>query len=128
MVVVVITLAVVAALFGLLLGACTSSTCPADAVGYLAKPYPTEVLEESPQPQNIVIAGQEILVDKVVSGELCNDSWSGTVYVTCDIQVPAWEEEAVFFQECDLKIAEDAVVYVEAHGDQPYFEGCSCHE
>jgi hypothetical protein len=67
-------------------------------------------------------------VDEVISGDVCNDSWSGTIYVTCDIQVPSWEEEELFFQDCDLEIEEGTVVYVEAHGDQPYYQGCSCHE
>jgi hypothetical protein len=70
-------------------------------------------------------------VDEVISGPLCNDSWSGTVYVTCDLQIPPWDkesEQALFFQDCDLEIEEGTIVYVEAHGSQPYYQGCSCHE
>jgi hypothetical protein len=115
-------------LLGLLLVACVGSTCPPDTVSYLSAPYPAEDLELLAQPQAVDIGGQEIMVDEVITGPVCNDSWSGTVYVTCDIQIPAWEKDAFFFQDCDLDIEEGAVVYVEAHRDQPYYEGCSCHE
>jgi hypothetical protein len=114
--------------FFILLAACTSSTCPDGALSYLEPPFPPENTENVAVPQLIEIGRQEIQVDEVISGELCNDSWSGTVYVTCNLEVPAWEEEPLFWQDCDLNIAEGTVVYVEAHGDQPYFEGCSCHE
>jgi hypothetical protein len=68
-----------------------------------------------------------MLVDKVVAGPLCNDDWSGIVYVTCDVQVYAWEEFPTFLEECDLKIEPDTVVYVAAHNDTAYYNGCSCH-
>ena len=115
----------------LILVACTSSTCPEGTISYLTSPYPTEV-PGSPQPQVVVLGRQEILFDQVISGPLCNDTWEGTVYVTCDLQIPFWDreggdEEALFFEDCDLKIAEDAVIYVEAHGNAAYYKGCSCH-
>lgn len=113
---------------GLLLAACTSSTCPEGTVGYLLPPYPTEDTETVTTPGLIEIGRQQVLVDEVISGDLCNDSWSGTIYVTCDLRVPAWEEESFFFKDCDLEIEEGTIAYVEAHGDQPYYEGCSCHE
>lgn len=115
-------------LLGLLLVACMRSTCPPDAVSYISPPYPVENLELIAQPQVMEIGGQEIMVDEVITGPVCNDTWSGTIYVTCDIQVPAWEKDAFFFQDCNLDIKESAVVYVEAHRNQPYLEGCSCHE
>jgi hypothetical protein len=108
--------------------ACTKSTCPPDTVGYIAPPYPTEEMNQISKSQKIQIGREEVRVDEVISGDVCNDSWSGTVYVTCDIQIPAWEEEELFFQDCELQIDEGTVVYVEAHGDQPYYQGCSCHE
>jgi hypothetical protein len=112
----------------LLLAACTSSTCPEGMVGYLSPPYPPEDIEFQTTPQQIEIGRQQVMVDEVISGDLCNDTWSGTVYVTCDLRIPAWEEESLFLQDCDLEIEEGTIVYVEAHGDQPYYEGCSCHE
>jgi hypothetical protein len=116
-------------LLGLLLVACkTGSTCLPETVSYLIPPFPEENMEQIIQPQEINIKREEVLVDEVITGPVCNDTWSGTVYVTCDIQIPAWEEEALFFQDCDLKIEEGTVVYVEAHGNQPYYQGCSCHE
>jgi len=115
-------------LLSLFLAACNDSTCPPDTVSYLTPPYPEENLELTSQPQLVQIKRQEVLVDEVIFGPICNDTWRGTVYVTCNIQVPAWEEEALFFQDCALDIMEGTVVYVEAHGNQPYYEGCSCHE
>ncbi|MEJ2549954.1 MAG: hypothetical protein P8Z34_04650 [Anaerolineales bacterium] len=114
--------------FCLLLGACTSSTCPSDTISYLTAPYPTERADASLEEQRIEIGRQEVLVDEVITEDFCNDSLSGVVYVTCDIQIPAWEEEALFLQDCDLKIKDGTVIYVEAHGNQAYYEGCSCHE
>lgn len=114
-----------------LLTACTSSTCPEGAVSYLSPPYPPPVVDTNPDPVLITINNQEILVDEIITGPVCNDSWTGTLYVTCDIQIPAWDteaEEALFFQDCDLEIEEGAVIYTEAHGNQPYYQGCSCHE
>ena len=48
------------------------------------------------------IGGKSILVDKVIEGPLCNDTWSGTVYVTCNVQVYPWEEQPTFLKNCDL--------------------------
>lgn len=120
-------------LAGLFLSACTKTKiyCPPDVIGYLSPPYSLENSEEGSKPQEIQIGRQLVKVDEVISGEVCNDTWSGTVYVTCDIQIPAWDseaDEALFFQDCDLKVEEGTIVYVEAHGDEPYYKGCSCHE
>jgi hypothetical protein len=113
---------------GLLLVACMGSTCPPETVSYFSPPFPPENLEVIAQPQMIEVGREEILIDEVITGQVCNDSWSGTVYVTCDIQVPAWEKDAFFFQDCDLDIEDGTVVYVEAHRNDPFYEGCSCHE
>ncbi len=112
----------------LILSGCISSSCPPEAVTYLTPPYPLEYNDTAIQSQLVEIKGKEVLVDRVITGPVCNDTWSGTIYLTCDIQVPAWEEEAFFFQDCDLEIEEEAVVYVEAHRDKAYDDGCSCHE
>ncbi len=75
------------------------------------------------------IKGGGVLVDEIITGAVCNDTWNGVVYLTCDIQVPAWEKDPFFFQDCNLEIEEGAVVYVEAHKDEAYTDGCSsCHE
>jgi hypothetical protein len=74
------------------------------------------------------IKGKEILFNEIITGPVCNDTWSGMVYVTCDIQIPSWDKDPFFFGDCSLEIHEDAVIYVEAHRDKAYNKGCSCHE
>ena len=115
-------------LTSLLLTACISSSCPPEAVTYLDPPYPEEIIGLVVEPQLVEIKGQQVTVDEIITGPVCNDTWTGTIYVTCDIQVPAWEKDPFFFQDCDLEIEEGAVVYVEAHKDKAYTDGCSCHE
>lgn len=78
-------------------------------------------------PFEVEINGHLVKVDKVVSGALCNDSWSGVVYVTCDVQVYTWQETPTFLKDCKLEIAPDTVVYVATHNDTAYYKGCSCH-
>ena len=73
------------------------------------------------------VGGAELQVDKIVQGALCNDNWSGTVYVTCDVQVYPWVENPTFLKECQLNIDPQAVVYVAYHNDSAYYKGCSCH-
>lgn len=66
-------------------------------------------------------------VDRIIRGPLCDDSWKGTIYVACDVQVTEWEEQPTFFKECNLEIVPGSVVYVAAHNDSAYYNGCSCH-
>jgi hypothetical protein len=73
------------------------------------------------------IGGRKVTVDQVVRGPLCNGDWRGTVYVACDVQVLAWEEQPTFLKDCDLTVAPNTVVYVAYHNDTPYYNGCSCH-
>jgi len=73
------------------------------------------------------IGGRTIPIDKVVEGSLCNGAWVGTVYVTCNVQVFAWEEQPTFLKDCDLSIAPDTVVYVAYHNNTAYYNGCACH-
>jgi len=91
---------------------------------------PPEVLP-TPTPQSaplfVEINGKTIAVDKIVSGALCNDEWQGTVYVTCDVQVYPWEEVPTFLKGCNLIIHPGTVVYVAAHNNTAYYQGCSCH-
>ena len=101
---------------------------PAAAPHYLA--VPPEQLP-TPRPSStatqVEIGGKRLLVDRVVEGPLCNDTWSGTVYVTCDVQVYPWEGQPAFLQGCNLQIEPGTVVYVADHGDEPYYKGCTCH-
>lgn len=117
-----------------LLSACQSgpSVCP-PATGTPARltvspqALPTATAGPSPMPVVMKIGGKDILVNKVVSGPLCNDTWSGTVYVTCDIQVYPWAKQPTFLDGCNLNIAPGTVVYVASHNDTAYYNGCSCH-
>jgi hypothetical protein len=86
----------------------------------LSTPSPTSPVE-------MKINGTRVTVDKIVTGPLCNDTWQGTVYVGCDVQVLEWEEEPLFLKDCRLSIAEGTVVYVAYHNNAAYFNGCSCH-
>ena len=86
-------------------------------------PTPTPVSE----PHSVVIGRRELTVDKVVVGPLCNDNWSGSVYVTCDVQVYPWVEEPTFLKDCQLNIEPQTVVYVAYHNNTAYYNGCSCH-
>ncbi len=108
---------------------CPPSTEPGR---YLSVP-PVSLASPTPAlsvlPLSVKIGGRLVPVDRVVSGALCNDSWSGTVYVTCDVQVYPWDEKGdpTFLKDCDLQIAPDTVVYVAHHNDAAYYKGCSCH-
>ena len=75
----------------------------------------------------VKIGSEELQVDKVVEGPLCNDTWQGTVYVDCNVQVYPWTEEPTFLKDCQLNIDPQAVVYVAYHNNTAYYKGCSCH-
>ena len=79
----------------------------------------------------VLIQGKNMAVDKLVDYPLCNDNWSGTVYVSCDARVAEAELDAesnpLFLKGCNLNIAPNTVVYVAAHNDAPFYKGCSCH-
>jgi hypothetical protein len=81
----------------------------------------------SPTPFLMKINGQTVSIDRVIEGSLCNDTWSGTVYVGCNVQVYPWQEDPTFLKDCNLTIAPGTVVYVAYHNDTPYYNGCSCH-
>jgi hypothetical protein len=107
--------------------------CPPDSVTYISEvaslkaSTSVEDLAESPTPILVEINGKEMLFDDVIHGVLCGGEWRGTVYVACDLQIAAWEEEPTFLEDCDLNIEPGTVVYVAAHNDAPYYKGCSCH-
>ena len=77
--------------------------------------------------RSVMIGRRERQVDKVVEGPLCNDQWSGTVYVACDVQVYPWVEDPIFLKDCQLDIEPQTVVYVAYHNNTAYYNGCSCH-
>lgn len=121
-------------LFGLLilLAGCqsTSQGCPAVtgtpdyltiAPGDLVTPTPVS------GPSTVEIGRKELQVDKIVEGPLCNDAWSGIVYVTCNVQVYPWVEAPTFLKNCELNIDPNTVVYVASHNNAAYYNGCSCH-
>ncbi len=109
---------------------CTPEAEPQPAIE-LADLILTPVPDSVTQPMRVEIKGKMMEVDKVVDYPLCNDTWSGTVYVGCDAQVAQaeldTEENPLFFKGCNLDIAPNTVVYVAAHNDAAYYKGCSCH-
>jgi len=123
----------------LLLSSCQSA-CPEGSIQYfdssmcdrdLAAEPVNEILQAA-EPQEIeirtLLGTKAIRVDGVIHGFLCDDTWSGTVYVGCDIEIPFWEDDPFFFQDCKPTIEPNTIVYVAAHNDKAYSEGCSCHE
>jgi hypothetical protein len=82
-------------------------------------------------PFTVEIGGKQIEVNKLVDYPICNDDWSGVVYVSCEAQVAEAaldaEKNPLFFKGCNLKIAPNTIVYVAAHNDAAYYKGCSCH-
>lgn len=80
-------------------------------------------------PMEVRIRNQSVSVDQIVHGPLCDVHWSGTIYIDCDVSVPAWDrdEKPTFFEGCNLNIEDNTVVYVAYHNDEAYYTGCSCH-
>ena len=89
------------------------------------------VQPKSAGPIQVEIRGKLMEIDKLVDYPLCNDIWSGTVYVSCDAQVAEAELDAdanpLFLKDCNLEIEPNTIVYVAAHNDAAYYKGCSCH-
>jgi hypothetical protein len=117
----------------LLLSACQADVCPPDSVERLSDPAQFPPLRDDgplPTPTLADIGGKMVEVDRVIHGPICNDTWRGTIYVACDVQVAEWDEEQgpFFLNDCDLTIEPGTIVYVAAHNDTAYFKGCSvCH-
>jgi len=128
-----IKLGVFSLLLVLLSAACqpVAPACHPESITYLAASNasysPNDQDDQPTAVQLIEINGREMLVDQVVRGTLCTGSWSGTIYVPCQIQIYAWEENPDFLENCALSIEPGTVVYVAAHNDEPYYQGCSCH-
>jgi hypothetical protein len=50
------------------------------------------------------------------------------VYIACDIQIAKWQEKPTFLDGCDFEVSPGSVLYVAAHNNAPYFQGCDyCH-
>lgn len=126
-------------LFVFLLSGCdrTKTVCPPDEETLRPALQLADLIELPPPasassaPLQVEIQGKKMDVDKLIDYPLCNDNWSGTVYVSCDAQVAEAEKDAesnpLFLKGCNLNIAPNTVVYVAAHNDAPYYKGCSCH-
>ncbi|MFH1185357.1 MAG: hypothetical protein V1755_10020 [Chloroflexota bacterium] len=129
-------------IFLLLVGALATgiSACQAKAPACPAAPESERFLREeelahallaTPVPYSapviVQLGGRQLVADRVVSGPLCNDNWRGTVYVGCDVRVPAWSDNPVFLKYCQLQVEPGTVVYVAAHNNSAYYQGCSCH-
>ncbi len=114
----------------LLTGCSKANICPEGSVTYfddasLLPPLADNISEGKTELQ---IGNKTIEFDRVIHGPICNDTWEGTVYVACDVQVAKWEDKPNFLDKCNLQIDPDAVVYVAAHNNAPYYKGCGeCH-
>lgn len=121
----------------LLLTTCsrTKTVCPPDEGMQQSVLQLAAVIQMTPPPLSgptqVEIRGKIMEVDKLVDYPLCNDDWSGTVYVSCDAQVAKAEMDTeanpLFLKGCNLNIEPNTVVYVAAHNDAAYYKGCSCH-
>jgi hypothetical protein len=119
----------------LITSACKGDVCPEGSVTYLQDPtlFPnlTIVAEgnSSPTPSLVEIGGRMVEVDRLIQGPVCNDVWSGIVYVSCNVQVADWTgtDYPTFLKNCNLTVEPETVVYVAAHNDAAYYNGCSCH-
>lgn len=119
-----------------LLSACQKETCPANSIQYvpdpsfLPKAAPPDDPKVVPSTELVQIGNKMIEVDRVIHGPLCNDTWGGTVYVACDLQIVEWDRDGApnFLDGCELKVEPGTVVYVAAHNNAAYYKGCaSCH-
>ncbi len=121
-------LIIVVALLGLT--ACKPDVCLEDSVTYADDSFvfPQESELQKGGPEEVLIGKKTILFDRVVHGPVCNDTWQGKVFVACDITIKKWEETPNFLEGCELNVDPDAVVYVAAHNNAPYYKGCGeCH-
>jgi hypothetical protein len=125
---------IVVGLVLLTLSACsdTDAGCPVPTgtPQYLSLPpedLPYSSFDPSSIPFTREISGKQISFTTFLEGPLCNASWEGTVYVSCDVQVYPWVESPTFLQECDFKVEPDAIIYVAYHNDTAFYKGCSCH-
>jgi hypothetical protein len=123
---------VISLLLLMTLTSCTSSSCPEGSITYLddINQFPADTsAEQTFDKVDLEIKVKTLTFDRVIDGPVCNDTWEGTIYVSCDIQLLKWETKPFFFTNgCNLEIKPDTVVYVAAHNNSAYYKGCiSCH-
>lgn len=109
---------------------CKAAICPESSVDYVesALLMPQISSETQSQRVSIQIGKKEIMFDQVIHGPICNNTWKGTVYVACDVQVVKWQDTPNFLDGCNLVVEPDTVVYVASHNNAPYYKGCNeCH-
>ncbi len=113
------------ALIAAALAACQPQqpACPTPAAALPASTEPAL----TPGPTSVEINHQLIAVDQVIEGQLCDGDWRGVVYVTCNVRVRPWVEQPDFLRGCNLTVEPGTTVYVAAHRNAPYYNGCSCH-
>ena len=135
---IVITLGLFLLLSTIVLSACQrqNNVCTSNLGTPQSKPALADLIASPPpdhqtDPVTVEIAGKIQTVDVLVDYPLCNDQWSGTVYVSCDVQIAQAESDdhdnPLFLKGCNLHIEPGTIVYVAAHNDAPYYKGCSCH-
>jgi hypothetical protein len=113
-----------------------NNVCPSNEGTPNPKPALADLITIPPpetpsEPIQVEIGGKTLTVDKLVDYPLCNDSWSGTVYIGCEAQVAEAaiddQDNPLFLKGCNLQIESGTIVYVAAHNDAAYYKGCSCH-
>jgi hypothetical protein len=124
---------IIFALSLIMLTACgNKNPCPEGSVIYLedisqfpANTSAGQVFDKT----DLEIRNKTITFDRVITGPVCNDTWEGTVYVACDLELQKWDIKPFFLTNgCNLEIKPDTVVYVAAHNNSAYYKGCvSCH-
>ena len=103
-------------------------TCTEESLTYrqAGTPAGPAVVESNPPEREI--NGRVIQFDQIIHGPLCNNHLSGKVYIDCDIEIAAWEGAPNFLDGCDFEVEKGSQVYVAAHKNAVYYQGCDfCH-
>lgn len=119
-------------LIGTILSLCAcqpvSPSCTEESLTYRQPGMPAGEAMVETSPPELEINGRWIQFDQVIHGPLCNNQLSGKVYIDCDIEIAAWEEKPNFLDDCDFDVEAGSQVYVAAHNNAVYFQGCDfCH-
>ncbi len=107
--------------------------CDEDTIRYVDSVDQLPPLTESadgsrPSPGEIEIKGKLTHFDDVISGPLCNNHLSGKVYITCDLEIVAWDTAPNFLDGCDFQVEPGSEITVASHNNAVYYKGCgSCH-
>lgn len=108
----------------------TPSVCQPGSITYFddSTNLAAAPLETSGESIPVEIGRKTIQVDQVIHGPVCNQTLRGTVYVGCDIQIKKWSDKPNFLDGCSFTVEPGTVIYVAAHRDAAYYNGCSsCH-